>query len=63
MHCVHHQAGRHRNNYSDLPLWDLLFGTFENPKRAPERCGFTEQRERSLAAMLLGRDLHKEQPA
>ena len=29
-HCVHHQRGRHRNNYSDLPLWDIAFGTFSS---------------------------------
>lgn len=59
-HCVHHQHGRHRNNYSDLPLWDLLFGTFENPRAQPGRCGFDEARERALKPMLLGRDVHKE---
>src|SRR5262249_15580562 len=39
-HCVHHQRGRHTGNFSDLPLWDIAFGTFENPERAPEKCGF-----------------------
>jgi sterol desaturase/sphingolipid hydroxylase (fatty acid hydroxylase superfamily) len=59
-HCVHHQHGRHRNNYSDLPLWDLLFGTFENPRQQPGACGFDAPRERRLKAMLLGRDVHQE---
>src|SRR5690606_33844971 len=26
-HCIHHQRGLHAYNYSDLPLWDYLFGT------------------------------------
>ena len=30
-HCVHHQHGLHRYNYADLPVWDMLFGTFRNP--------------------------------
>ena len=54
-HCVHHQRGRHRNNYSDLPLWDMLFGTFENPRTQPRLCGFGPDAEQRLGAMLLGR--------
>ena len=30
-HGVHHERGIHGFNYSNLPLWDLLFGTFRNP--------------------------------
>lgn len=54
-HRVHHQRGRHRMNYSDLPLWDMLFGTFHNPRVSPGRCGFSGERERQLGRMLLGR--------
>jgi sterol desaturase/sphingolipid hydroxylase (fatty acid hydroxylase superfamily) len=54
-HCVHHQRGRHTNNFADLPLWDMLFGTFENPRRAPRKCGFGPDIERRLPALLLGR--------
>ena len=32
MHRIHHQKDYHRNNYGDLVLWDILFGTYENPK-------------------------------
>lgn len=53
-HCVHHQRGRHRNNYSDLPLWDMLFGTFENPRQQPGACGFGPNAEQHLGAMLVG---------
>jgi sterol desaturase/sphingolipid hydroxylase (fatty acid hydroxylase superfamily) len=53
-HCVHHQRGRHRNNYSDLPLWDMLFGTFENPRAQPGPCGFGPEIEQRLGAMLVG---------
>ena len=31
-HCVHHQEQLHRHNYADLPVFDLLFGTYLNPK-------------------------------
>lgn len=30
-HCVHHAVGDDGHNYSELPLWDMLFGTFCNP--------------------------------
>jgi sterol desaturase/sphingolipid hydroxylase (fatty acid hydroxylase superfamily) len=54
-HRVHHRSGHHRNNYSDLPLWDMLFGTFENPRVTPARCGFDAAGELALGRMLTGR--------
>ena len=29
---MHHQHGRHRNNYGDITWWDMLFGIYENPR-------------------------------
>ncbi len=58
MHCVHHERERHTNNYSDLPLWDLLFGTFENPETFDGACGFAQHREAKLGAMLRGKDVN-----
>lgn len=57
MHCVHHQRGHHNKNYSDLPLWDMMFGTFENPKANISDCGLGNNRELLLKDMLLGRDV------
>lgn len=57
-HRVHHQRGRHRSNYSDLPLWDWLFGTLNNPRRFSADCGFDDQLERRLGSMLIGIDAH-----
>jgi sterol desaturase/sphingolipid hydroxylase (fatty acid hydroxylase superfamily) len=56
MHRHHHARGVHRGNYSDLPLWDLLFGTFHNPVRSPAHCGFAGDREQRVVALLLGRE-------
>jgi sterol desaturase/sphingolipid hydroxylase (fatty acid hydroxylase superfamily) len=56
-HCVHHERGLHAYNYADLPLWDLLFGTLRNPRRWDARCGFGEEEEQRLGAMLAGRDV------
>ncbi len=60
MHCVHHERGRHTNNYSDLPLWDMLFGTFANPATFEAECGFEGHRESRLGAMLLSVDVNAE---
>jgi sterol desaturase/sphingolipid hydroxylase (fatty acid hydroxylase superfamily) len=57
-HCVHHQEGLHKYNYSDLPLWDILFGTFLNPKRFEAKCGFGPERELRLGTMLMGVDVY-----
>ena len=56
-HCIHHQEGVHSFNYSDLPLWDWLFGTLRNPRSFEARCGFGEREER-LGEMLLGVDVN-----
>jgi sterol desaturase/sphingolipid hydroxylase (fatty acid hydroxylase superfamily) len=57
-HCIHHERGRHARNYSDLPIWDMLFGTFENRRRFASECGFDDLRELRVGAMLAGRDVH-----
>lgn len=59
-HCVHHQAGLHRYNFADLPLWDMLGGTFRNPRDWQASCGFGDAGEQRLGEMLLGRDLSAE---
>ena len=56
-HGHHHQAGVHARNYGDLPLWDVLFGTFWNPRRFTADVGFGGGAHRKLVSMLLGRDV------
>jgi sterol desaturase/sphingolipid hydroxylase (fatty acid hydroxylase superfamily) len=60
MHRVHHQYGRHRNNYGDIVWWDWLFGTYENPARFEDRCGFDPDKEERLPEMLAWRDVHRD---
>lgn len=65
MHRIHHEAGRHSGNYGDLPLWDALFGTLENPDPARAEgvvCGFTPDREARVLDMLLAVDVHATTP-
>ena len=57
-HCVHHEKGLHSFNYSDLPLWDMLFGTFRNPRAWNAQCGFEPALESRFGEMLLGQDVH-----
>ncbi len=59
MHHVHHQRDRHSSNYGDLPLWDMLFGTYENPREFTAECGFDPALELELGAMLRCTDVHE----
>lgn len=55
-HGVHHRRGFHAYNYADLPVWDLLWGTFRNPARFEGEVGFEPGASPRLAPMLVGRD-------
>jgi len=57
-HRYHHELGKHYRNFSDLPLWDMIFGTFYNPKGVDTHCGFNPERERRLLDMLFFRDVN-----
>jgi sterol desaturase/sphingolipid hydroxylase (fatty acid hydroxylase superfamily) len=60
MHNVHHARGIHRYNYADLPLWDIVFGTFLNPKTVTDLpTGFYTGASARIGAMLIGRDVSK----
>lgn len=59
MHRIHHQYNRHKNNYGDITWWDMLFGTYENPKEWTKTCGFEPQKEEQLIDMLKFKDIHK----
>ncbi|NJN40561.1 MAG: hypothetical protein HC807_06620, partial [Gammaproteobacteria bacterium] len=61
-HCVHHQMHKHTSNFGDLPVWDILFGTFDNPRKFDAQCGFKDNRELKLGAMLLGEDVNPRKP-
>jgi sterol desaturase/sphingolipid hydroxylase (fatty acid hydroxylase superfamily) len=60
MHRIHHEHGKHRNNYGDIVWWDMLFGTYENPPTWDASCGFDDAREQRLADMLVFKDVHQE---
>jgi sterol desaturase/sphingolipid hydroxylase (fatty acid hydroxylase superfamily) len=56
-HSVHHGRGVHAYNYGNLPLSDLLFGTFRNPRDFMPEVGFWDGASAEVVAMLLGRDV------
>lgn len=58
MHRIHHQYGRHRNNYGDIPWWDRMFGTYENPSQVSVPCGYDDDKEQQLLPMLAFHDVH-----
>ena len=57
-HALHHAKGIHAYNYSDLPVFDMLFGTFRNPEDFHET-GFYNGASQKIGAMLLFRDVSK----
>lgn len=56
-HTVHHARGLHAKNYSDLPLWDILFGTFENPPGYEHETGYYDGASARVLDMVLCRDV------
>lgn len=59
-HTVHHAKGIHAYNYADLPVFDILFGTFKNPKDFEYETGFYPGASSQVADMLMFKDLNEE---
>lgn len=60
MHTVHHARGIHHYNYADLPLIDLLLGTFRNPRGFEHETGFWNGASRRVLDMLRLRDVSRQ---
>jgi len=56
-HRLHHAFGHHTQNYADLPIWDMIFSSFHNPKGYVTKCGFNPEQENRFAEMLAFRDV------
>ena len=59
-HSLHHGRGNHRYNYADLPLIDMLFGTFQNPYNYFEKTGFYDGASSRILDMFRGKDIAKQ---
>lgn len=58
-HSIHHARGVHAFNYSDFPLWDLLFGTFRSADGFMPEAGFDTAATGRWLDMALLRDVHR----
>ena len=58
-HNIHHGRGLHRYNYSDLPIFDMLFGTFRNPEGYETEAGFYDGASARVVEMLMFRDVSR----
>jgi sterol desaturase/sphingolipid hydroxylase (fatty acid hydroxylase superfamily) len=58
-HRCHHRRSKRLNcpNYSDLPIYDVLGGTYENPEYMNEPTGFSPHTEIRRIDMLLFKDV------
>jgi sterol desaturase/sphingolipid hydroxylase (fatty acid hydroxylase superfamily) len=60
-HSLHHGRGIHKYNYADIPIIDMLFGTFKNPKRYANETGFYQGASAKVKEMLLFKDISKQE--
>ncbi len=58
LHSIHHQLDVHDYNYSDLPIWDRIFGTYKDAVDFVPNCGFPGNNENRLAEMLIFKDVY-----
>lgn len=56
-HTLHHGKGLHKYNYSDLPLFDISFGTFRNPKTFECETGFYNGASARVVEMIMCQDV------
>lgn len=54
---LHHAKGIHAYNYSDIAVWDILFGIWKNPKGFEYENGFYMGASSRIADMLLFKDV------
>jgi len=61
-HTIHHGYNIHRFNYADVPLWDMIFGTFRNPQTYEVTTGFFDGASRQVGKMIMGKDISRQGP-
>jgi len=58
-HTIHHAKEIHAYNYSDLPIFDIIFGTFRNPKQYENETGFYIGASKRIIDMIMMKDIEK----
>jgi sterol desaturase/sphingolipid hydroxylase (fatty acid hydroxylase superfamily) len=61
LHSIHHEYDSHNYNFSDVPIWDRIFGTYRDTTEFTERCGFPKGNERKIWSMLAFRDVYDDE--
>jgi sterol desaturase/sphingolipid hydroxylase (fatty acid hydroxylase superfamily) len=57
-HLLHHARDLKVSNFSDLPVWDMVFGTYNNPSQPwTGPIGITDDSPQQLIDMLLMQDI------
>ena len=56
-HTIHHAKGIHKYNYTDLPIIDIMFGTFKNPKSYEHETGYYLGASNRIMDMLRFKDV------
>lgn len=60
-HVLHHARGIHAYNYGDITIYDILFGTWKNPRNFDYENGFYMGASSRISDMLLFKDVFKEE--
>lgn len=60
LHSIHHQKDVHTYNFSDIPIWDRIFGTYKDTVEFTEECGFPKDNEKKLVPMLMFKDVYND---
>ena len=58
LHSIHHQLDVHKYNFSDIPIWDRIFGTYKDTTTFMPECGFPNGNEKRLTEMLLFKNVY-----
>lgn len=58
-HMLHHQRDVHARNFGDMPVWDMIFGTYHNPRTADVEVGFAPEASRRWLAMIACIDVNQ----
>lgn len=56
-HMLHHARNVHRSNYSDLPLIDMIFGSFEMQRGEPGEVGFWDGASLEIKSYIICKDV------
>lgn len=59
-HSVHHGRSVHHKNYADLPVIDMMFGTFHNPANFEHETGFFDGASSQHWALLALQDVARQ---